>query len=168
MRRLPINVASLAPVKMTGQVVRRYRGLLTQTALACSTPYSPTQRLEWQDIFTALVTPANVKPGWLVYNQAHQDGLNPPFPWRDRGKFPLRTVIRREKAKYTCPSIRSSSFLSFYDHIFSLFFTYDIVAQNLPRLGKTRLHTCVLHRKKRHLVVHFLKNKKISGYSSPF
>ena len=70
----------------TGQVVRRYRETVkTLFALGMLTALQPPEWyigwLDRQDIFTA-VTPANVKPGWHMYNQAHQDGLNPPFPVR--------------------------------------------------------------------------------------
>jgi hypothetical protein len=49
-----------------------------------------------------------------LYNQAHQDGLNPPFPWRDRGKFTTPDMGPwRETAKYTDGIARSSGFLLF-------------------------------------------------------
>ena len=70
------------PGLVTGQVVQRYRETAKYAirprhahCLAAAGMY--IGRLERQDIFTA-VTPANVKLGWLVYNQAHQDGLDPP------------------------------------------------------------------------------------------
>ncbi|SBW10236.1 hypothetical protein KL86DPRO_60087 [uncultured delta proteobacterium] len=116
MRRSPSVVASLAPVTKTGQVVRRYRGLRFHAIQpqVCSTPYSLMPRLERQDIFTALVTPANVKPGWLMYNQAHQDGLDPPFPWRDRGKFPRQAMEPDARGQNTHTPPRGQAVFYFF------------------------------------------------------
>lgn len=83
-------VASLVP-ENSSQVVRRYREPPCGNTPHMLYALQPcNRRLERQDIFTALVTPANVKPGWLVYNQAHQDGVNPPSPQRGFGANVLR------------------------------------------------------------------------------
>jgi len=93
MRRSPIKVASLAPIKMIGQVVRRYRGLLqcntAPNMLYALQPY--TKRLERQDIFTALVTPANVKPGWLCTTRRIRTDSIRPSPGATGGNFHSRT-----------------------------------------------------------------------------